>query len=171
MTRRCESSGLVPGRKMTWDAPPICSARRRRAGVSQAAGRSPSASGGGHRGEGRVWVPRRQLSSATPSLPIAAPRPSTPSTLASRCHHRLLSAAEVMRPEGSGEQVVIMTDTMTACADMSPARKTPRRANKSSWKGFLLALCLLSDTSEMGGRREGGRRERGPGIQRDNRPA
>lgn len=146
----CESSDPTRGMKTTFDVPLICSAQRMRVSVRACSwGRSfPSRSGMQGKRPG-LFVHRQQLYSETQSLTVAAPGQST-----------LLPAAGCLMLQrrwnlkGASEQVVIMTDRMTACADMQPRNKTPRLANKSSVEGFSLALCLLSDTSEIGGRGE-----------------
>lgn len=163
MTCLYEISDLPHGMKMTFDVPLICSAQRMWVSVRAGSWGCSFPSRRGMQGKRPgLFVHKQQLYPETQSLTVAAPGQST-----------LLPAAGCLMLQrwwnlkGASEQVVIMTDRMTACADMQPRNKTPRLANKSSWKVFHWHCVSCLTPLKL----EGGGGIVSLGIQRYNRPA
>ena len=104
MTRWCESSDLIHGMKMTCEMPVISTACRKPVGPSR-----PSRRGSG----ARAFRAQAAIRAEIQSLTAAAPGQSTPLP-ASGC----LKQLRWWGLKAASEQVVIMTDMMTACADM-----------------------------------------------------
>lgn len=151
-THWSESSSPVHGMRMRFDMPMISSARRIRVGAGEnlQLGSFPAQFRRGRR--------RKEAAAISAQAAIMLWNPG-PDSRASWAINTASWAGCLMSPrwwdlKGACEQVVIMTDTVSACADMQPRNKTLQLANKNSGRLSAGTVSLCVTLLKQGGGRE-----------------